>query len=105
MTYIITDACIRCKYTECVEVCPVDCFHEGPNMLVIDPSTCIDCGVCVPFCPIDAIIPDTEQGSDQWVELNQRLSKAWPVITKQKAPPEDADVWKDKKDKLPFLIE
>ena len=62
MTYVVTDACIRCKYTDCVEVCPVDCFHEGQNMLVINPEECIDCGVCVPECPIDAIIPDTEEG-------------------------------------------
>jgi ferredoxin len=105
MTYIVTDACIRCKYTECVEVCPVDCFHEGPNMLVINPNECIDCGVCVPECPIDAIIPDTEEGADRWVELNQRLAQSWPVITKEKAPPADADEWKDKKNKLPLLIE
>jgi ferredoxin len=105
MTFVITDACIRCKYTECVEVCPVDCFHEGPNMLVINPNECIDCGVCVPECPIDAIIPDTVDGADQWVELNQRLAQSWPVITKEKAPPKDADDWKDKKNKLPLLIE
>jgi len=105
MTYVVTDACIRCKYTDCVEVCPVDCFHEGPNMLVINPSECIDCGVCVAECPINAIIPDTEEGADQWVELNQRLAQSWPVITQKKNPPEDADQWKDKKNKLSLLVE
>jgi ferredoxin len=74
-------------------------------MLVINPNECIDCGVCVPECPIDAIIPDTVEGADQWVELNQRLAQSWPVITKEKAPPADADEWKHKKDKLPLLIE
>ena len=70
MTYVVTDACIRCKYMDCVEVCPVDCFYEGENMLVINPSECIDCGVCEPECPAEAILPDTEGGLEQWLELN-----------------------------------
>ena len=70
MTYVVTDACIRCKYMDCVEVCPVDCFYEGENMLVINPSECIDCGVCEPECPAEAILPDTESGLEQWLELN-----------------------------------
>lgn len=103
MTYVVTDACIRCKYTDCVEVCPVDCFHEGENMLAINPSICIDCGVCVPECPIQAIIPDTDPGADQWVELNQRLSQQWPIITHIKEPLPEAEEWKNIKNKLPWL--
>jgi ferredoxin len=72
MTYVVTDACIKCKYTDCVEVCPVDCFYEGENMLVINPSECIDCGVCEPECPAEAILPDTEGGLEQWLELNNK---------------------------------
>ena len=74
MTYVVTDACIRCKYMDCVEVCPVDCFYEGENMLVINPSECIDCGVCEPECPAEAILPDTENGLEQWLELNKTFS-------------------------------
>jgi NAD-dependent dihydropyrimidine dehydrogenase PreA subunit len=70
MTYVVTDACIKCKYMDCVEVCPVDCFYEGENMLVINPSECIDCGVCEPECPAEAILPDTENGLEKWLELN-----------------------------------
>ena len=72
MTYVVTDACIQCKYMDCVEVCPVDCFYEGENMLVINPSECIDCGVCEPECPAEAILPDTESGLEQWLELNTK---------------------------------
>ena len=93
MTYVVTEACIKCKYTDCVEVCPVDCFYEGENMLVINPEECIDCGVCVPECPIDAILPDTESNMEQWVEVNGRYAALWPNITLQKAPPVDADEW------------
>ena len=71
MTYVVTEACIRCKYMDCVEVCPVDCFYEGNNMLVIHPDECIDCGVCEPECPADAILPDTEQAAEPWLELNR----------------------------------
>ena len=92
MTYIVTDACIRCKYTDCVEVCPVDCFYEGENMLVIHPDECIDCGVCEPECPVEAIKPDTEDDPDnKWLELNTRFAQEWPNITVKKPAPPDAD--------------
>lgn len=84
MTYIVNDKCIACKYTDCVEVCPVDCFYEGENMLVINPDECIDCGVCEPECPADAIRPDTAPGADEWVEFNRKYSEMWPVITIKK---------------------
>ena len=80
MTYVVTDNCIACKYTDCVEVCPVDCFYEGENMLVIHPDECIDCGVCEPECPADAIRPDTEPDMEKWVEFNRKYSEAWPVL-------------------------
>jgi ferredoxin len=80
MSYVVTDACIRCKYMDCVEVCPVDCFYEGENMLVINPSECIDCGVCEPECPAEAILPDTESGLEQWLELNAKYSAEWPNL-------------------------
>ena len=76
MTYVVTEACIKCKYTDCVEVCPVDCFYEGENMLVIHPDECIDCGVCEPECPADAIKPDTEPGLEKWLEVNTEYAKA-----------------------------
>ena len=91
MTYVVTDACIKCKYMDCVEVCPVDCFYEGDNMLVINPSECIDCGVCEPECPAEAILPDTESGLEQWLELNTKFSAEWPNITVKKPSPDDAD--------------
>jgi len=94
MTYVVTDACIRCKYTDCVEVCPVDCFYEGENMLVINPSECIDCGVCEPECPAEAILPDTEGGLEKWLELNAQYSAEWPNLTTRKDAPGDADEMK-----------
>ena len=102
MTYIVTESCIKCKYTDCVEVCPVDCFHEGPNMLVIDPEECIDCTLCEPECPVEAIYSEDEvpEGQEKFLELNAELSKGWPVLTQAKPPPEDADDWKDVKEKL-----
>ncbi|MBL4791996.1 ferredoxin FdxA [Citromicrobium bathyomarinum] len=100
MTYVVTDACIKCKYTDCVEVCPVDCFYEGENMLVINPSECIDCGVCEPECPAEAILPDTEDGLEKWLELNTKFSNEWPNITQKKDPPEDADEHKDEEGKF-----
>ena len=90
MTYIVTDACIKCKYMDCVEVCPVDCFYEGENMLVINPDECIDCGVCEPECPIDAIKPDMEPGLATWVELNRKYARLWPNITEMGVPPDNA---------------
>ncbi len=83
MTYVVTDNCIMCKYTDCVEVCPVDCFYEGPNMLVINPAECIDCGVCVPECPAGAIEPEKAELVD-WITLNKQYSSIWPVITQKK---------------------
>ena len=90
MTYIVNDKCIKCKYTDCVEVCPVDCFYEGENMLVIHPDECIDCGVCEPECPPEAILPDTEPEAEGWVKINRELSEFWPNITQRIDPPEDA---------------
>ena len=90
MTYVVTEACIKCKYTDCVEVCPVDCFYEGDNMLVIHPDECIDCGVCEPECPADAIKPDTEPGLEKWLEVNTEYAKSWPNITQKKEAPTDA---------------
>ena len=100
MTFVVTDVCIRCKYTDCVEVCPVDCFYEGENMLVISPDECIDCGVCEPECPIEAILPDTEEGADKWVELNREYSEKWPNITGTKPPMAEAEEMKDVKNKI-----
>ncbi len=91
MTYVVTEACIKCKYTDCVEVCPVDCFYEGDNMLVIHPDECIDCGVCEPECPADAIKADTEPGLQKWLMLNERLAAVWPNISNKKEPPVDAE--------------
>jgi len=96
MTYLVTDNCIKCKHTDCVEVCPVDCFYEGENMLVINPDECIDCGVCEPECPIDAIVPDIaleDTEMDRWTEINRKYSLKWPVITKVKDSPPDAEKW------------
>jgi ferredoxin len=99
MTYVVTEACIKCKFTDCVEVCPVDCFYEGANMLVIHPDECIDCGVCEPECPVEAIKPDTEPGLEQWLQLNRTLSEKWPNITVKKDQPSDADAFRDEKEK------
>ena len=90
MTYIVTDDCIKCKYTDCVEVCPVDCFYEGDNMLVIHPDECIDCGVCEPECPAEAIKPDTEPDLEKWLEVNTKFADIWPNITMKKDSPADA---------------
>ncbi|MBA5723605.1 ferredoxin FdxA [Candidatus Liberibacter sp.] len=81
MTYVVTENCILCKHTDCVEVCPVDCFYEGENFLVINPDECIDCGVCEPECPVDAIKPDTETGLDLWLKINSEYATKWPNIT------------------------
>ena len=95
MTYVVTEACIKCKYQDCVEVCPVDCFYEGESMLVIHPDECIDCGVCEPECPIEAILPDTEPDVEQWVEVNRTYAEQWPNINRKGDQPADADDWKD----------
>ncbi|MEK9660623.1 MAG: ferredoxin FdxA [Alphaproteobacteria bacterium] len=91
MPYVVTEACIKCKYTDCVEVCPVDCFYEGENMLVIHPDECIDCGVCEPECPAEAIIPDVEPDAEKWLELNREYSEKWPNITSKKDEDPEAE--------------
>ena len=105
MTFVVTENCIKCKYTDCVEVCPVDCFHEGPNFLVIDPEECIDCTLCEPECPAEAIYPedDLPDGQDIYIEINAELSEKWPVITEQKDPLPDAEEWDGKSGKLELL--
>jgi ferredoxin len=95
MTYVLTDNCIKCKYMDCVEVCPVDCFCEGANMLVIHPDECTDCGVCEPECPADAIFADTVPGNASWLELNARYAGVWPNITVKRSPPVDATAFDD----------
>jgi len=94
MAYVVTEACIKCKYMDCVEVCPVDCFYEGENMLVISPEECIDCGVCEPECPADAIKPDTDGDLERWLELNREYAAKWPNITCKAPAPDDADEFK-----------
>ncbi|MFJ3058510.1 ferredoxin FdxA [Herbaspirillum sp. NPDC087042] len=105
MTHVVTDSCVRCRYTDCVDVCPVDCFREGPNFLAIDPDECIDCAVCVAECPVNAIYAEEDVPGDQqpYIALNADLSRNWPSITKTKAPLADAEEWKDKTDKLQYL--
>lgn len=94
MPYVVTENCIRCKYTDCVEVCPVDCFYEGENMLVINPDECIDCGVCEPECPAEAIVSDTNNQAEKWLEMNRTYADQWPNITRKKSAPADADSYK-----------
>jgi ferredoxin len=109
MTYLVTENCINCKHTDCVSVCPVDCFHEGPNFLAIDPDECIDCGVCVPECPVEAIIAEADVKDDSerayWFEINESRSKMWPVITIQTEPMPDHDYWNGKSGKRDLLQE
>ncbi len=93
MTYVVNESCIKCKYMDCVEVCPVDCFYEGENMLVIHPDQCIDCGVCEPECPVDAIKPDSQPDLDKWLKLNAELANVWPNITVKRVAPADAQQW------------
>ena len=100
MTYVVTELCIKCKYMDCVEVCPVDCFYEGENMLVIHPDECIDCGVCEPECPIEAILPDTEGDVTKWVTLTTEFAEKWPNITRMRESPVDADDFKDEAGKF-----
>ena len=100
MTYLVDEKCIKCKLTDCVEVCPVDCFYEGENMLVINPEECIDCGVCEPECPVDAIIPDTEDKNEKWLKINQQYSEIWPNITLKKNAPEDSAKYENEDDKF-----
>ena len=104
MTYIVNESCIKCKLMDCVEVCPVDCFYEGENMLVIHPDECIDCGVCEPECPVDAIKPDTEPGAEKWLKLNADYAKTWPNITVKRAPSADSKEWEGKPDNVGRLV-
>ncbi len=105
MSFVVTENCIKCKFTDCVDVCPVDCFHEGPNFLVIDPEECIDCTLCVPECPADAIYAeeDLPVGQEEFIQLNAELAKKWPVITEVSTPEEDADDWNGKPNKRALL--
>ena len=105
MTYVVDENCINCKHMDCVEVCPVDCFYEGENFLVIHPDECIDCGVCEPECPIEAIVPDTEPDQDEWLQINTKYSDLWPNITRKREAPSDAADWKGKPDKRKLLSE
>jgi ferredoxin len=105
MTFVVTENCIKCKYTDCVAVCPVDCFHEGPNFLAIDPDECIDCALCEPECPAEAIFAEEDVPKEQqhFTALNAELCAIWPVITEQKPPPDDAAEWDGEPDKLRLL--
>ena len=107
MPYVVNQNCIKCKYTDCVEVCPVDCFYEGENMLVIHPDECIDCGVCEPECPVEAITPDTDSQADDWVETNKKFSEIWPNLTKKKKifSKEEQDKWAKEKNKKELFSE
>jgi ferredoxin len=103
MAYVVTENCIKCKFQDCVEVCPVECFHEGENMLVIDPEDCIDCGVCVPECPSDAIFSDSDPEASGWSERNISFAQQWPLISKRGEELADADDWIDKPNKIEHL--
>ena len=107
MTYIVNEKCIKCKLMDCVDVCPVDCFYEGENMLAIKADECIDCGVCEPECPVNAIEPDTNENTSKWVELNDKLCKSWPNITKKREEdvPKDQEKWRTVENKLQYLNE
>jgi ferredoxin len=99
MTYVVTEDCIKCKTMDCIEVCPVDCFYEGENMLVIHPDECIDCGVCEPECPPKAIVPDSDAQAEKWLKLNTDYAAKWPNITRKGTPPEDSKAWEGVPDK------
>jgi ferredoxin len=100
MTFVVTEECIRCKYMDCVSVCPVDCFYEGENMLVISPDECIECGLCEPECPVEAILSDADSEFENWRELNAKYAALWPRITVKREPPADADAYKDEAGKF-----
>lgn len=104
MTYVVTENCIACKHTDCVEVCPVDCFYEGENTLVIHPDECIDCGICEPECPVDAISADTDPGMEKWVAFNRKYAELWPVITERRPPRLDADAMDGLPNKLQTMF-
>ena len=104
MTHLVTENCIKCKHTDCVDVCPVDCFYEGPNFLAINPDECIDCAVCIPECPVNAIVAEEDVADRKiWMDINTKFSLLWPRITKKKSALPDAEQWKDKPNKLELL--
>jgi ferredoxin len=105
MTHVVMESCIRCRYTDCVDVCPVDCFRIGPNFIVIDPDECIDCAVCIPECPVGAIVAeeDVPENQKQFIDLNAELAKKWPSITRMQEHFKDADDWKDEPNKMQYL--
>jgi ferredoxin len=105
MTFVVTEQCIRCKLMDCVEVCPVDCFYEGPNFLVISPEECIDCALCEPECPVSAIKSEDDLTDEdkEFLALNAELAPIWPNITAMKTPPKDADEWKGVSNKRQYL--
>lgn len=105
MTYVVTENCIKCKHTDCVSVCPVECFHEGENFLAIDPDECIDCGACEPECPVQAIKPDDRLTAEdqQYVQINRELARIWPAILERKAPLPEAERWAGVPNKLAEL--
>ena len=105
MTYLVNENCIKCKFTDCVDVCPVDCFYEGENMLVINPDECIDCGVCEPECPVDAIISDTEDNDGRWLAINQKYSEEWPNIAQKKDSLIDAESYEKEENKFEKYFE
>lgn len=107
MTFVVTEQCVRCKFTDCVEVCPVDCFHEGPNFLVIDPEVCIDCALCVPECPVDAIYDENDLPEElqEFIEINARLATIWPQLNERREPLPESDVWADEPGKRQWLLE
>ncbi len=100
MTYVVTESCIKCKYMDCVEICPVDCFYVGENMLVIHPDECIDCGLCEPECPVESILPDSDERAEAWLALNFEYSSRWPNINSKGEAPRDADEYQSVPDKF-----
>ena len=106
MTFVVGENCINCKHTDCVEVCPVDCFYEGPNFLVIHPDECIDCALCEPECPVDAIFADDElpEDQEQFLDIAIELAESWPNISEKKDPLPEADEWNGKPNKSDLLI-
>ena len=105
MSFVVTESCIKCKFTDCVDVCPVSCFHEGATMLAIHQTDCIDCGICEPECPVDAIVPDSHPSAHKWVQLNEKYSVIWPHIARSRPHAADADQYRVVKDKFPDLFD
>ncbi|MCX5615581.1 ferredoxin family protein [Bombella sp. TMW 2.2559] len=105
MAYVVTENCVRCKFMDCVEVCPVDCFYAGENFLVINPDECIDCGVCEPECPAEAIFPDSDARAADWMEINAKYSTIWPNMSQKGTPPADSEEWNGKEGKREMLSE